>query len=176
MLLSGSKVGKNGFFKSFLGSLLFRGTSLVNLDEKGRLAIPTRYRDELQECCDRQLVLTVAVDERCVGESGCLWLYPLPEWEKLELTISKLPTLNKMAGKLRRFVIGNASECEMDGQGRLLVPEKLRSYAGMDKKIVLVGQLKKFEIWTEAAWVAKEQEWLAGDDTEGLEEIGNISF
>jgi len=66
----------------------------------------------------------VAVNERCVGESGCLWLYPLPEWEKLEQTISKLPTLNKMAGKLRRFVIGNASECEMDGQGRFAIAGK----------------------------------------------------
>ena len=116
---------------------MFRGISSINLDDKGRLAIPTRYREELQDCCERQMIVTVAVDERCIGENGCLWLYPLPEWEKLEQTISKLPTLNKMAGKLRRFVIGNASECEMDAQGRLLLPEKLRKFATMDKKIVL---------------------------------------
>jgi MraZ protein len=121
-------------------------------------------------------VLTVAVNERCIGEPGCLWLYPLAEWEKLEQTINKLPTLNKMAGKLRRFVIGNASECEMDNQGRLLLPEKLRSFANMDKKIVLVGQLNKFEIWNEDAWIAKENEWMTGDDVEGLEELGSLSF
>lgn len=155
---------------------MFRGISAINLDAKGRLAIPTRYRGELHDCCDRQLVVTVAVNERCVGEHGCLWLYPLPEWEKLEQTISKLPTLNKMAGNLRRFLIGNASECEMDAQGRLLLPEKLRTFAVMDKKIVLVGQLNKFEIWNEEAWMAKEAQWLAGDDTEGLDEIGSISF
>jgi MraZ protein len=155
---------------------LFRGISSINLDPKGRLTIPTRYREELQECFDRQLVVTVAVDDRCVGEAGCLWLYPLPEWEKLEQTISKLPTLNKMAGKLRRFVIGNASECEMDSQGRLLLPEKLREFAGMEKHIVLVGQLNKFEIWNESAWQAKEQEWLDGSDNEGLEELGSLSF
>lgn len=155
---------------------MFRGISAINLDVKGRLAIPTRYREELLDCCDRQLVVTVAVDERCIGEHGCLWLYPLPEWEKLELTISKLPTLNKMAGKLRRFLIGNASECEMDAQGRLLLPEKLRTFAGMDKKIVLVGQLNKFEIWNEEAWTAKEAQWLAGDDNDGLEELESISF
>jgi MraZ protein len=120
--------------------------------------------------------VTVAVDDRCVGEAGCLWLYPLPEWEKLEQTISKLPTLNKMAGKLRRFVIGNASECEMDSQGRLLLPEKLREFAGMEKHIVLVGQLNKFEIWNESAWQAKEQEWLDGSDNQGLEELGSLSF
>ena len=155
---------------------MFRGVSSINLDAKGRLAIPTRYRSELQESCECQMVVTVAVDDRCVGEEGCLWLYPLPEWEKLELTISKLPTLNKMAGKLRRFLIGNASECEMDAQGRLLLPEKLRKFAGMEKRIVLVGQLNKFEIWNETAWTDKEKEWMSGDDAEGLEELGSLSF
>lgn len=155
---------------------MFRGTSSINLDVKGRLAVPTRYRAELQECCERQLVVTVAVNEHCVGEAGCLWLYPLPEWEQLEQTIKVLPTLNKMAGKLRRFVIGNASECEMDGQGRLLLPEKLRQFANMEKRIMLVGQLNKFEIWNEDAWIAKEAEWMDGNDTEGLEELGSLSF
>ena len=155
---------------------MFRGVSSINLDAKGRLAIPTRYRAELQESCECQMVVTVAVDDRCVGEKGCLWLYPVPEWEKLELTISKLPTLNKMAGKLKRFLIGNASECEMDGQGRLLLPEKLRRFAGVEKRIVLVGQLNKFEIWNESAWEDKESEWMSGDDSEGLEELGSLSF
>jgi len=155
---------------------VFRGVSSINLDAKGRLAIPTRYRAELQESCECQMVVTVAVDDRCVGEKGCLWLYPVPEWEKLELTISKLPTLNKMAGKLKRFLIGNASECEMDGQGRLLLPEKLRRFAGVEKRIVLVGQLNKFEIWNESAWEDKENEWMSGDDSEGLEELGSLSF
>ena len=92
-----------------LGNLrwfLLRGISSINLDDKGRLAIPTRYREELQECSEGQLVVTVAVDKRCSGEAGCLWLYPLPEWERLEKIISQLPTLNKMAGKFRRLVIG----------------------------------------------------------------------
>jgi len=155
---------------------VFRGISSISLDDKGRLAVPTRYRDELKECCGRQLVVTVAVNERCMGESGCLWLYPLPEWEKLEQTINKLPTLNKMAGNLRRFLIGNATECEMDGQGRLLLPEKLRTFANMDKKVFLLGQLNKFEIWNEEAWLAKENEWLEGDGAEDLAELGTLSF
>lgn len=155
---------------------MFRGISSISLDAKGRIAIPTRYREELQECCERQMVVTVAVDDKCTGEAGCLWLYPLPEWEKLEQTISKLPTLNPMAGKLRRFLIGYASECEMDTQGRLLLPEKLRDYADMQKNIVLIGQLNKFEIWNETAWQAKEQAWMDGDNTEGLEELGSLSF
>jgi len=155
---------------------VLRGVSSINLDAKGRLAIPTRYRAELQESCERQMVVTVAVDGQCVGERGCLWLYPLPEWEKLELTISKLPSLNKTAVRPRRFLIGNASECEMDGQGRLLLPEKLRTFSEMDKKIVLVGQLNKFEIWNDVAWTDKEAEWMSGDDTEGLDELATLSF
>lgn len=158
------------------GGDLFRGISSINLDDKGRLAVPTRYRDDLKECCNRQLVVTVAVNDRCKGESGCLWLYPLPKWEELEQTISKLPTLNKMAGNLRRFLIGYASECEMDGQGRLLLPEKLRTYAAIDKKVFLVGQLNKFEIWNEEAWLAKENSWLEGGDDEDLAELGSLSF
>jgi MraZ protein len=146
------------------------------LDAKGRLAIPTRYRPELQESCERQMVVTVAVDGQCIGERGCLWLYPLPEWEKLELTISKLPTLNKTAVKLKRFLIGNASECEMDGQGRLLIPEKLRTFSAMDKKIVLVGQLNKFEIWNDVSWDEKEKEWMCGGDIDGLDELTTLSF
>jgi len=157
---------------------VFRGVSTINLDVKGRLAVPTRYREELQESCERQMVVTIAVDELCVGEPGCLWLYPLPEWEKLELTISKLPALNKLALKLRRFLIGNATECEMDAQGRLLVPEKLRKFAEMEKHIVLVGQLNKFEIWNESAWNQKENELMNADDVSAsdLEELSGLSF
>ncbi len=158
------------------GDFLFRGISSINLDDKGRLTIPTRYREELQECCENQLIVTVAVNERCTGEEGCLWLYPLPEWERLEKTINQLPTLNKMAGKLRRFVIGNASECEMDKQGRLLLPEKLRTFAAMDKKVVLLGQLNKFELWNEPSWLRKENDWLNNDDDDGLEELTSLTF
>jgi MraZ protein len=159
-----------------MGAGLFRGISSLNLDDKGRIAMPTRYREAIHACCNRQLIITVAVNERCLGESGCLWLYPLPEWEKLENTISQLPTLNKMAGKLRRFLIGNATECDMDAQGRLLLPEKLRTFAAMDKKLVLIGQLNKFEVWNESAWQAKEQAWMTEDDNDGLAELGTLSF
>ncbi len=155
---------------------MFRGVTEINLDVKGRFAIPTRYREELQNCCACKVIITVAVNEKCIGEAGCLWLYPLPEWEQLEIKISQLPTLNKMAGKLRRFVIGHATEAEMDAQGRLLLSEKLRKFAGMEKKLILVGQLNKFEIWNEDAWNAKETEWLQGSDDEGLAELGQLSF
>ena len=153
---------------------MFRGVSSINLDAKGRLAIPTRYRSELQESCDCQLVATVAVQGS--GEDGCLWLYPMTEWELLEETISKLPTLNKMAEILRQFVIGYASECEMDGQGRVLLPERLRSFAKLEKQIVLLGQLKKFEIWSESSWAKKEIDWKASDFGDATEQLASISF
>ena len=156
---------------------MFRGVSPINLDAKGRLAIPTRYREALQDCCDRRMIVTVAIDDRGVGEKGCLWLYPLPEWELLEQKINKLPTLNKVARRLQRFLIGYASECEMDAQGRLLLPEKLRKFAGLEKHVVLLGQLNKFEIWNEDIWSAQENDWLDGDDDdESLDELESLSF
>jgi len=155
---------------------VFRGVTAINLDAKGRFAIPTRYREELNNCCECQMVVTIAINEKGVGEPGCLWLYPLPEWEKLELSISKLPTMNKMAGKLRRFMIGNATEAIMDKQGRLLLSDKLRKFTGIDKKMVLVGQLNKFEIWDESSWKAKENEWMESDDDDGLDALDSISF
>ncbi len=155
---------------------MFRGVSTINLDVKGRLAIPTRYRQELQEMCDRQMIVTLAVDEKGSGQEGCLWLYPLQEWEKLEKTINSLPTLHKLSAKLRRFLIGYAAECEMDGQGRLLVPEKLRQFANLEKRVVLLGQLNKFEIWNEQILAERETEFREGEDDEGLEELEKLTF
>jgi len=155
---------------------LFRGVSAINLDVKGRLAIPTRYRSELQEMCERQMIVTPAVDEKGSGLDGCLWLYPLPEWELLEKKINSLPTLNKMVTKLRRFLIGYAAECEMDGQGRLMLPEKLRQFANLEKRVVLLGQLNKFEIWNEQILAEREAEFRDGGDDEGLEELEKLTF
>ncbi len=155
---------------------MFRGNTTVNLDEKGRFAIPARYRERVQETCACQLVATVAVDERCVGMDGCLWIYPLPEWEDLEKKIKELPAFNKMAAKLKRFLIGNAYECEMDAQGRIHLPEKLRNFANLQKKVVLVGQLNRFEVWNEEMWSKKEEQFMDSEDIEGLDDLGGLSF
>nr|WP_087146253.1 division/cell wall cluster transcriptional repressor MraZ [Crenothrix polyspora] len=155
---------------------MFRGNTTVNLDEKGRFAIPTRYRSRVQETCACQMIVTVAVDERCVGMEGCLWIYPLPEWEELEKKIKELPAFNKMAAKLKRFLIGNAYECEMDTQGRILLPEKLRNFANLHKKVVLVGQLNRFEVWNEEIWAKKELQFMDSEDVEGLDDLGNLFF
>lgn len=150
---------------------LFRGHSSINLDVKGHLAIPTRYRSKLQACCVRQLVATVAV-ARISGEDGyCLWLYPLPEWEKLEEKLGNLSTLDKGAISLCRFIIAYTAECEMDGQGRVLLSETLRTYVNLEKQIILLGQLNKFEIWNKTKWSGKQDECDVGEPTEQLASI-----
>lgn len=151
---------------------MFRGVSAISLDEKGRLAVPTRYRAELGDCCDNQIVVTVGLDK-------CLLLYPLPEFEEIERKLVKLPALNKKAKRLQRLLIGHATECEMDGQGRFLIPEPLRRFAGLDKKVALIGQGNKFEIWDEERWGLARDTWIDEEQSENEElppELGSLSF
>jgi MraZ protein len=155
---------------------LFIGNATVNLDEKGRFAIPTRYRNRVQEICDCKLIATVAVNECGVGIEGCLWIYPVPAWEELQEKIKTFSDLNKTGVKLKRFLIGYATECEMDTQGRLLLPELLRKFANLDKKMILVGQLNRFELWNEDAFNKELTDFKDSKDIEGLKELGDISF
>jgi len=140
---------------------LFRGVNTLNLDAKGRMAMPAKYRDRLMASCDGQLVMTVDRDH-------CLLLYPLPEWEEIERKLVKLPSLNKQARRLQRLLIGHATECELDSHGRILLPPPLREFAGVEKKVVLIGQGNKFELWNEQAWTERRDTWLAeGEEEEG---------
>jgi MraZ protein len=141
---------------------VFRGVNPLNLDAKGRMAMPTRYRAQIEEVCAGKLVVTVDRDH-------CLLMYPLPEWETIERKLVKLPSLNKQARRLQRLLIGHATEVDMDGQGRLLLPPPLRGFAGLDKSVVLIGQGNKFELWNEERWNARRDEWLEGEDDEALD-------
>lgn len=136
---------------------MYRGINAINLDEKGRLALPTRYRDTLNQAADNEIVITIDTEEQC------LLLYPLPEWEEIEAKLEALPSFNPAARRVQRLLIGHACEVTMDGSGRVLVPQLLREYAGLDKQIVLVGQGKKFEIWSAANWEARRKEWLTSE-------------
>lgn len=140
---------------------MFRGVNHLALDSKGRLAVPTRYRDTLARHCNGQMVLTVNVDH-----DHCLLLYPLPEWEEIERKLVKLPALNKSARRLQRLLIGHATECELDAAGRILPPPPLREFASLVKDVVLIGQGNKFEIWDEATWNVRRAEWLEQDQTD----------
>jgi len=135
----------------------------LSLDAKGRMAVPARYRDRLQAESEGRVVVTVDRD-------GCLLIYPLGEWEAIERELVKLPTLNKQARRLQRLLIGHATECEFDGQGRILVPGPLREFAGIDRRVVLIGQGNKFELWDEERWNERRAAWMAADEEdEGLE-------
>ncbi|HHI94701.1 MAG TPA: transcriptional regulator MraZ [Gammaproteobacteria bacterium] len=138
---------------------MFRGVNALNLDAKGRVAIPTRYRQRLSDMCDGQMVITIDNSDRC------LLVYPLQEWEVVERKLQKLPSFNRQARRLQRMLIGHATEVEMDGTGRLLVPPPLREFAGLEKRTVLIGQSNKFELWSEELWTESRSEWMAaGDD------------
>ena len=134
---------------------MFRGVSALTVDSKGRLAIPTRHREALVRQCEGQLVVTVDQNEHC------LWMYPLPEWEEIQRKLVALPSLDEQAQILKRILIGHATDCELDGAGRVLLTPPLRKFASIEKQVVLLGQGNKFEIWDEARWNTRRDEWLA---------------
>lgn len=132
---------------------MFRGVTNLSIDSKGRVAMPARYRDRLIESCGGRLIVTLDRD-------NCLLIYPLPEWENIEVELMKLPSLNKQVRGLQRLLLGHATECELDAQGRILVPAPLRDVVGLNKHAVLVGQGNKFELWDEAEWASQREAWL----------------
>lgn len=138
----------------------FRGINNVALDAKGRMAVPSRYRERLLEACGGRLIVTADPD-------SCLLVYPLPEWEIIENKLMQLPSLNKRARSMQRLLVGHATECDMDGQGRILLPTLLREHAGLDKKTVMIGQGKKFEIWDEKAWNEGQETLLESVQDDG---------
>jgi len=149
---------------------MLRGASQINLDAKGRLSIPSRYRAQLQETCQGQVVITVDKDY-------CLLIYPLHEWEEVERKLNRLPNLNKQARRLQRLMIGYASEVEMDANGRLLLPKELRAFAGLEKQVVLLGQGNKFELWDETRWNENRDAWLTEESDDPLEgELETLSL
>ncbi len=151
---------------------MFRGVNHLSLDSKGRMAMPARYRERLEEVCQGQLVITVDRDH-------CLLMYPLREWELIERKLVALPSLNPQARRLQRLLIGHATECELDANGRILLPPPLREFAGLDKRVVMIGQGNKFEIWDEERWNTRRDEWLSETTEEDLElpdELGTLSL
>ena len=140
---------------------MFRGVSTLNLDSKGRLAIPTRYREGLARQCEGRMVITINNTERC------LWLYPLDEWEQIERKLVNLPSLDAAAQRLKRILIGHASDSDLDASGRVLLPQPLRDYAELSKRVVLIGQGNKFEIWNEEHWNERREQWLTQDPEAG---------
>lgn len=135
-----------------------RGEYTHVIDAKGRLFIPAKFREEL----GYSFVITK-------GLSRCLSIYPMSEWERFEAKINALPT--KQARSLQLFFIASAQDCELDAQGRVLVPQKLREYAGLDKNAVVAGMTDHIEVWDESEWNAME---LTPENIAGIMEEAGI--
>ncbi|MER2491884.1 division/cell wall cluster transcriptional repressor MraZ [Catenovulum sediminis] len=130
---------------------MFRGSSAITMDNKGRITIPTRYRDPLQEGCGGEVICTTDLNQ------PCLLLYPMSEWESVEKRLRGLSDMVPTERMFKRRVLGNAAELEIDKSGRLLIPPILRQFAQLEKQVTLVGQLNKFEIWSQQTWEAQMQ-------------------
>ena len=147
---------------------MFLGSHAINMDAKGRMAIPTKIRESLASFSDDRIVVTANTEERC------LLVYPESQWQEILPSIESLPSFNKKTSRAKRVLIGYATPLEMDGNGRILVPPTLREYANLEKKLMLVGQGKKFELWSESGWF----DWLNEDDQDDEipEELRNLSL
>ena len=134
---------------------MFRGISNLNVDSKGRLAIPSRYRESVQLSSSGQMIVTVDHTD------NCLLIYEMSEWVTVEKTLMRLPNMNRSVRNMQRLVLGHASEVELDSQGRILLSAPLREYANIEKPVVLVGQANKFELWDEGTWQAQRNAWIS---------------
>ena len=139
---------------------MLSGHTSINLDAKGRLAIPTRYRAHLDEVANGKIMATVHPDI-------CLMLYPLNEWAPVQRQLMKLSNMDTKARDLQRLIIGYASELEMDSNGRFLLPPSLREFAHLQKHAVLIGVGNKFELWDAQRWDERQNSWIGSDTTEG---------
>ena len=132
------------------------------MDAKGRLAVPTRYRERLVEGCGGKLVVTISLMDRC------LTVYPFPDWQRVEDEIKALPALDSQVHAISHLLIGHATECDLDGHGRMLLPQSLRDFASLDKRVHMVGQVRRFELWNEDAWSTRRDELLG--------QVGNLQI
>ncbi len=148
---------------------MFRGVTQLNLDVKGRIAIPAKYRGELTSKCAGHLIVTA-------DPSKCLLVYPQPAWEPIEEKLNGLSSFNQKTRSLQRLLIGNACDVEMDGAGRILVPPPLRQFAGLSKSVVLVGQGEKFELWEEGKWNSQIEDALSFSEDDMPSELNGFSL
>ncbi len=136
---------------------MFQGAGQLNLDAKGRMAVPSRHRDALMALGEGRLVITA-------HPHRCLLLYPQPAWEPIRAKVLAAPSLEAQSAMLRRLLVGFAVDTEMDGAGRVLVAPELRQYAALEKEVWLVGQGTHFEIWSDSGWKAQQEAIFALGD------------
>jgi len=137
------------------------------------MAVPSRFRERVTEQAGGCLVLTLNPLDRC------LWLYPQPEWQLIEEKLATLSDFDKQSRRAKQMMRGYATDCQLDGQGRILLPQELREYANIEKQSVILGQGNKFEIWEQAGWNEQRDEWLeqvGKDDGEPSEALKTLSL
>ena len=137
---------------------MFQGATQVNLDAKGRMAVPTRVRDPLTQGGTAGLVLTAHPD-------GCLLLYPAPAWEPIRAQVMAFPSLDRQLANWKRLLVGFAQDMELDGAGRLLITPELRDFARIAKQVMFVGQGNHYEIWDLEAWKQQLENLRTGGGT-----------
>jgi MraZ protein len=138
---------------------MFQGETAITIDDKGRLAIPTAYRDLVARACANRLVVTYNP-----YELGCLWLYPQAAWELVRDQVNALPNAKRVHRNLQLKLVGAATVVEPDGNGRILLPQTHRAAAGLERKAVLLGMGSKFELWSEQAHAAQIQSTIGEDE------------
>lgn len=152
---------------------MFRGFSSVSIDSKGRLAVPSRFRERLMDMAGGCLVQTLNPLDRC------LWLYPLNEWEVIEDKLAALSDFDRQSRRAKQMMRGYATDSRLDSQGRILIPQELRDYASLARQAVILGQGNKFELWDQASWEAQRDRWLeqvGAEDSEPSEALKPLSL
>ena len=149
---------------------MFRGISKASLDDRGRFAMPARFRDGLRARSDGKLVITIDRQDKC------LLLYPDGEWLAVEKQLQKLSNLRSPARQLQRMLVGFAADVELDANGRVLIPPILRDHAGIEKTVMVMGQSNKLELWDEEVLKAQMVDWANNGnqaivDVDGLDDI-----
>lgn len=127
------------------------------------MSLPARLRDELAQYEDDGVVVTID------PASKCLLLYPLIEWEQIQEKLDKLPSFQPQARRLQRLLVGHATDLEVDKAGRILLPAPLREFARLDRKVTLLGQGKKLEIWSQDEWESQRDDYLSQESLDELQ-------
>ena len=154
-------MGKSGIYQHIEDNFMYRGCSKISIDSKGRLAVPSRYRALILEQAQNNLVITLNPLDRS------LYLYPLPEWEIIEDKLAALSDFDKQSRRTKQMMRGYANDCQLDSQGRILIPKELRGHAELSRQAIILGQGNKFEIWNEKTWEKQRDDWLesVGDES-----------
>lgn len=148
---------------------MFQGETAISVDDKGRLAIPTAYREQIARECGNELVATYNPFEH-----GCLWLFPKAQWESVRDQVNALSSVKRVHRNLQMKLVGAAAPLEPDGNHRVLLPSSQRSAAGIEKRAVLLGMGNKFELWSEQAHLAKIRQTIGEDEIS--EDMTNLSL